>query len=146
MSIFLILVQDYPIPSMNVIFTLYIYHHLPSTNQSNVAKYAIVPWILLLMSEILLTSWGNGSLSHCFIGFQHHPRWLGMGFQPSTVWGIAFKGGPIQIFIVFDVSTSVTWWPSSHYRPSGFTPLPGRDISTALIKCAGPDCWPPTTW
>ena len=21
-----------------------------------------------------------------FIGFQHHPRWLGMGFQPSTVW------------------------------------------------------------
>ena len=32
------------------------------------------------------TSWGNGSeYPTIYIGFQHHPRWLGMGFQPSTV-------------------------------------------------------------
>ena len=33
-----------------------------------------------------LTSWGTLVVEiPLFIGFQHHPRWLGMGFQPSRV-------------------------------------------------------------
>ena len=38
------------------------------------------------MAEIRRSPVEVGSLSLYFIGFQHHPRWLGMGFQPSTVF------------------------------------------------------------
>ena len=41
---------------------------------------------LLLMAEILHQLIGSFSMFFPLsVGFQHHPRWLGMGYQPSTV-------------------------------------------------------------
>ena len=53
---------------------IYMYHK----NQRSVGKYTWIPWILLLMEEILHQL--IGSLSHYWI------IWGGAGFFPSTVW------------------------------------------------------------
>ena len=59
---------------------------------------------------------------------------------PMDPMGIAFKGG-LSKYPLFSTFRPV--WPDDQVpiisHPG--SPWPGRNI-----KCAGPDCWPPTTW
>ena len=57
-------------------------HRLKNTSDFDLVVFSFI----LLMAEILLTSWGNGSFSHYLQGFIH-PRWCRIS-EPSTVVGM----------------------------------------------------------